>query len=629
MKRIVVKDFRPYPRDRYIDAQTSTNAKLSPTLMLANEMGVEGDLREQLTPTTWAKVEFTLPSAQVKSAEILFYVNADRTTQEKPMRILVNGHRLNHRQKLERMLTGGWDRCRIPAKHLKEGVNEFVFSHSGVLHVDPFHGGLEKLPESHSRRSFDSGQTWRANAHGPKLDIAGEYLVRLRLKGYAPAGTLTSPTIDLADPDGEGTIAPRHQIQKTSLAAQQQTPKGTGIEFEMRTGTTPGFDPRTWTPWKRATSLTRPGRFAQWRATLSTKSADATPVLRSVALEVDAKEDGAGLDQVELRELDQPTFVHSSYAFTYMKPHPRQERLRKQYRLDEIIAAGETELEQLALLRDWVHSQWLGWQSDKYPYTPPWDPLEILEVTKGNWGYGMCTHYGATFAGCASALGFVARSIVVDHHCLAEVWSEDLQKWIMEDAGPGREYDATYEVDGVACKALELHEHLISGEEDKIMSNKLPQKQVEQMSSHIRTLIRFGIPLRNDHLIHAEPAELRHGAGQYHWNGYLWWSDDIDPKYAEYSLQTSRPADFYWSVNQTRLYLQATAEPTTLQVDLEHTTPNFSHFLVQRDGGEWEEVGDLSLQWELQPGENELAVRSVNVFGRQGRISRARVACET
>ena len=83
-----------------------------------------------------------------------------------------------------------------------------------------------------------------------------------------------------------------------------------------------------------------------------------------------------------------------------------------------------------------------------------------------------------------------------------------------------------------------------------------------------------------------------------------------------------------WSVNQTRLYLQVTDEPTTLQVDLEHTTPNFSHFLVQRDGGEWEEVGDMSLQWELRPGENELAARSVNIFGRQGRISRVRVACE-
>ena len=107
----------------------------------------------------------------------------------------------------------------------------------------------------------------------------------------------------------------------------------------------------------------------------------------------------------------------------------------------------------------------------------------------------------------------------------------------------------------------------------------------------------------------------------------MWWSVDIDPQFAEYSLQTSRPADFYWSVNQTRLYLQSGSAPDTLQVDLETVTPNFSHFLVQVDEGEWEKQ-QAPLQWQLHPGENKLAVRSENVFGKQGRIARARVHCK-
>ena len=40
----------------------------------------------------------------------------------------------------------------------------------------------------------------------------------------------------------------------------------------------------------------------------------------------------------------------------------------------------------------------------------------------------MCTHYSAVFVGCASALGWVARSVVIDHHCIAEIWVDDLQK---------------------------------------------------------------------------------------------------------------------------------------------------------------------------------------------------------
>ena len=618
MKRIVINDFRSYTRDRFIDAQTSTETTLAPTLHLTHEMGVEGDICEALSKDECSKVVFNIASAKVKSAELIFYINADRTTQEKPMRLLVNGHRISHRQNRERMLTGGWDRTTIPARYLKDGTNEFVFSHNGVLHIDPGPGG-------HSSRSFDGGQTWHTNALSPDADLAGEYLVRLRIKGHPPSGQLTSPIIDLVDPNGKGIVAAQLDLHRVKLTHQQRAPQGTRIQFEMRSGATPSFDPRHWTAWTPKTGLQKPGRFVQWRATLSTNAANKTPALKSVALAADFKEDKTHLKGLKLLELDQPEIVYSSYPFKYMAPHPRATRLVKQYNLNDVIAAGTTDLEKFALLRDWVHSQWLGWQSDKYPYTPPWDPLEILAVTKGNWGYGMCTHYGATFAGCASALGYVARTIVIDHHCLAEIWSEELQKWILEDAGPQRDFDATYEIGGAPINALELHNTVAEGKVRRIKANKLPQNKIEPMTHYVQTFCRFGIPPRNNHLVEAEPAELRHGAGQYHFDGYMWWSDDLDPKYAEYSMQTSRVEDFYWSVNQTRLYPQATDQAGRLDVGLETITPNFSHFLVQIDGGEWQKH-EGALAWDLHAGNNELAVRGVNVFGKEGRISRAKVS---
>ncbi len=238
----------------------------------------------------------------------------------------------------------------------------------------------------------------------------------------------------------------------------------------------------------------------------------------------------------------------------------------------------------------------------------------------------MCTHYGATFVGCASALGYVARVLVVDHHCLAEIWSEELQQWILQDPGPGREHDATYERRGVPVNALEFHRAHAASKAHHLTINKLPNKSTARMTNSWGGLFRrFGIPLRSNHLVEAEPAELHHGYSQYHWDGYLWWSVDIDPKYAEYSLQTSRPADFYWSVNQTRLYPQATETPGVLEMKTETTTPNFSHFLVQIDGGDWREHRG-TLQWELHAGDNELAVRSVNVFGKKGRSARVRAS---
>ncbi|MEE2629032.1 MAG: transglutaminase domain-containing protein, partial [Candidatus Latescibacterota bacterium] len=208
----------------------------------------------------------------------------------------------------------------------------------------------------------------------------------------------------------------------------------------------------------------------------------------------------------------------------------RVDRLLKQYRLEDVIAPGKTQLEQIAILRDWVHSQWLGWQARAYPFCPSWDPIEILETTKGNWGFGMCTHYGAVFAGCASALGWVARVVIIDHHCLAEVWSEDLQKWILQDAGPGKEHDATYESRGVPVNAVEFSRMHEAGTSHHLTINKLPKKMKTRMTRSWGSLfVRFGIPLRNNHLVQAEPAELYHGYSAYHWDGYLWWSVDIDP----------------------------------------------------------------------------------------------------
>ena len=65
MKRIATTDFRAHLRDRFIDAQTTASARLAPTYFLTNEMGVDGDIHEELSPSAAAKVEFDIPSAKL------------------------------------------------------------------------------------------------------------------------------------------------------------------------------------------------------------------------------------------------------------------------------------------------------------------------------------------------------------------------------------------------------------------------------------------------------------------------------------------------------------------------------------------------------------------------------------
>ena len=218
------------------------------------------------------------------------------------MQVLVNGHALTHRQNREKMLTGGWDRKRINARYLQAGSNEFVFSHHGRLHYDPHQGGHADVRVSHSGRSFDGGKSWHGDALGPGRDTRGEYLVRLRVKGHPPAGLLTSPTIDVADPDGSGCIAPQMGLRRVDLAVQADMPAGTSIEFEMRSGSTPAFDPRAWTACQQRRDWNGRGAASSF--------APSPPIHRTlrrfqrVALGVESKEDAKSTAGMELVELD-------------------------------------------------------------------------------------------------------------------------------------------------------------------------------------------------------------------------------------------------------------------------------------------------------------------------------------
>ena len=134
--QIIQREFRDYRRDHFVDAQTSSSARLAPTLLLTNEMGGSAEIGDELGAHGRARVEFDVPSAEVKSAEVVFYVKGQDESQVDAMRLFVNGSRITHQR--EGRITGvagrtcGWDRMRIAARYLKKGMNEIIFT-GGVL----------------------------------------------------------------------------------------------------------------------------------------------------------------------------------------------------------------------------------------------------------------------------------------------------------------------------------------------------------------------------------------------------------------------------------------------------------------------------------------------------------------
>ncbi|MBI4585112.1 MAG: transglutaminase domain-containing protein [Planctomycetes bacterium] len=609
-------------RDRFVDlAGDGGGIQLAPTFLISDAMARSSKEREALGGSIYAKKIFRLhsPCAQ---AEILFFGGGG--SKEAPMLLRVNGREILHVQDPEKMLTGLWDRESVPGDYLREGENELVFSRAGFLIVDA------DAPGGGSFKSRSLEGPWKADGLGTENRLAGEYAVRIRLRGHPPRGSLTSPPIDMARAaagEKEGALDPTVRIEKLRLMAEATAPPGTSIELEARTGSSPEHLPEKWSDWHPASDLGKLPwkRFVQWRAILQSDDARLTPQLRSVTVEAEGEVSGANREHVRTTAAPDNQVAVSSYPFDYADPrHPRMRHLREKYQLEEVVAPGKTDEERFALLRQWVRRQWEGWNDSKYKYCPPWDALEILELAPANLGLGMCTHYAAVFTQCAAALGYQARMLIVDHHCLAEIWSDRHRKWILQDPGPmtGHAVTFQYESAGAPLNALELHQRSLAGSaSDVAIVPDPPTSAAEMRQGMVRVYRRFAIPLRNDHLYRPEPQELEHGFDHYHWDGYLWWTDSLDPLYPEYSLQSSRPEDFYWTLNRTVILLEDTEKEGELAVQLSGPIPNLDRFLVRRDGGEWKKT-EPAFSWKLAAGKNVLEAKAVNTMGREGPANR-------
>ena len=73
--------------------------------------------------------------------------------------------------------------------------------------------------------------------------------------------------------------------------------------------------------------------------------------------------------------------------------------------------------------------------------------------------------------------------------------------------------------------------------------------------------------------------------------------------------------DPYFPVGQAALTLQARDDD--LEIHVQTLTPNFQHYEVKFDGGDWQ-ASAAQFRWRPRPGLNRLEVRTRNQFGVAG-----------
>lgn len=646
-------------RDRYLDSLSEPGAaQLVHSIVVADEMGKGYDDFQPIRGKTQARKTLIVDDPDVSAAMLLVGGRVQGCD------IVVNGTVLGAAPLERSYWNADFDRYVVPPKLLKAGANEFIFrardgKSSGSIRIE------NCQQPNRSAVSRDGGYSWDGDhlAEGGYCD--GELQVRLNLARYAPSAWMQSPVIDLAVLRQPIGLPAAIDARVEELAVDAQRPSGTSVAAFLRTGATPdGFEENwsRWYAWPSEARQIKHDRFVQWRVELTTRSAQKTPVVRSVSLRATAgpTPNRSGLKSVRIVEDANQRIVRSSYEFAYGDYDGNARFIRKSWDVAGVVAPGTNEVEKFRLLRQWVREQWNGWDMGSLYYVPSWDARLILTLAPAREALGMCTHYATTYVQCSQALGYTARPIFRGH-ALSESWSDQYRKWIVMDAGMDNNHRrrATYQFErnGVLLNELEVRRaYFIDKKWDDIRivasnmsegTGKVEDPLGKDPESVFKGMQQIFLPLRNNFVDHREPEEPEHGQGYFKFLGHLFWKDAATTEVPWTDFFTTRAADLYWTLNQAQIFLRQPADGSAaVPVLLDTVTPNFAGYEYRIDTGEWvawvpdrklaslasgrtpaRDVqaypmkptgGCIGFAWPLHSGRNTLEARTINKAGHRG-----------
>ncbi len=351
--------------------------------------------------------------------------------------------------------------------------------------------------------------------------------------------------------------------------------------------------------------------------------------------------EGATLDvngrRVTLTHLDALPNVESEYTKRFKFEscdNPKLKELRDRYKLGDVIATGKDEFEKQVLLMDWTHRQFRKFGA---PSTNATSAIAILNaIDQGHTFF--CSHYAHVFVSSAASLGWVDRELALrrhqgvakvggsTEHSSTEIWSNQHRKWVMLDPTS----NMFLEKDGVPLNAWEIRQEWFYHDGTNVIfviGKERKRYRKADLPIFLRRLAGFGdLAVNTDEL------------DKYGFIGYIPNTDFLDSRedYAGMFIVKDRlcdgtrwhvrtapanPAvDPYFPIGQAALSLVVVNEGIAAR--LKTLTPNFERYEVQWDDHPWKSCGD-SFAWDVHPGINRLAVKTVNRFGVSGPVSTA------
>jgi hypothetical protein len=223
------------------------------------------------------------------------------------------------------------------------------------------------------------------------------------------------------------------------------------------------------------------------------------------------------------------------------RDHPRLQRLCENLPV-EVLRPGPT-LDRVRALSSMICESWEYRHSGGGTQYGPWDAETIMAWGKAQQGHNsrlpivMCVHYAVTMVSYALAAGIPARAAVFtgavngfDGHFTAEVWFDELQKWVMVDPT----CDAILFKDDVPLSVTEIQQlgddlrpYIRYGRgtayqlENPVIEAWIPRNLEQGLCFRHRSIWP-----RNDFIAHPEFSPPGHGESAYSETSLVWETRD-------------------------------------------------------------------------------------------------------
>ncbi|GAB1429329.1 hypothetical protein MASR2M18_01600 [Ignavibacteria bacterium] len=296
-------------------------------------------------------------------------------------------------------------------------------------------------------------------------------------------------------------------------------------------------------------------------------------------------------------------------------------KLREKYKLDTLRKPGFSELDEQISIMNWVHNRW---KHNPLNIAPKFDVIDILDSVEQGVTY-RCVEYAIVLSQTLQAMGYPARVIelhskgvsygVAKGHVAAEVWNNDLRKWIYLDA----QTNAAWKYGNMFLNAAELRDMILDDRLDSVQMYVFPSSWLMREQVYPGEWIKYFYYLYyrlENH--YAEDPESMTGLAPLCY---------LRPNQTPELLYQGLPRSLETTANFYKVYpvlnivhadiTQVSINSSEIDLKFEQAMPSFSRYAINSNGMESFQSDD-EFKWHIQHGKNTITVRAVNQAGIMG-----------